>query len=140
MALRVVADVEQGVGRSVRDRDRLEELAGAGSLLVHDDAAAGLEDTVPAPLPALLSASVLSDSNVAVAARSAPTVTVQVPVPEQSPDQPVNDDPGAAVAVSVIGAAAKGAEHVGPQLIPPALELTVPEPLPALATVSVGPR
>src|SRR5262245_26451106 len=101
---------------------------------------AGLEVTVPSPFPAFASVSVLSVSNVAVATRSALIVRAQVPLPEQSPDQPTNDDPGAAVAVSCTGTAANGAEHVEPQLISFAPDMTVPEPLPVLATVRVLPR
>ena len=66
---------------------------------------AGLEVTAPTPFPAFVSVSVLSDSNLAVTARSEPIATVQVPVPEHGPDQPANDDPGAAVAVSETGTA-----------------------------------
>jgi hypothetical protein len=45
-----------------------------------------------------------------------------------------------AVAVSVTGTAAKGAEQVEPQTIPPGLDVTEPEPLPVLVTVTVLPR
>ena len=79
-------------------------------------------------------------TNLAVAARSALIVSVQVPMPEQAPDQPANLDPAEAVAVSVTGTAAKGAEHVEPQLIPAGLDVTEPEPLPVLATFRVLPR
>src|SRR5262245_21677658 len=101
---------------------------------------AGVELTVPVPLPARFSVSALSLSKVAVTARSALGVTVQAAAPEQAPDQPVNDEPGAAVAVSVTGTAANGAEQVGPQSIPPVPDFTVPAPLPFLATVNVLPR
>src|SRR5204862_497825 len=77
--------------------------------------------------------------NVAVTERAALIVNVQVPVPEQAPDQPTKDDPGEAVAVSLTGIAANGAEQVEPQLIPLGLEVTLPEPLPVLVTVSVLP-
>jgi len=49
----------------------------------------------------LATVSLLSLSNVAVAEWSALIVSEQVPVPEQSPDQPVKVEPDAAVAVSV---------------------------------------
>jgi len=101
---------------------------------------AGLELTEPEPLPAFATARVLSDSNVAVAAWSALIVSVQVPVPEQSPDQPVKVEPTEAAAVNVTGTAAKGAEQVEPQSMPAGLELTVPAPDPAFVTVSVLPR
>jgi hypothetical protein len=96
----------------------------------------GLDVTTPAPVPAVASASALSLSKVAVTARSAFTVTVQVAVPEQAPDQPVNDEPAAGVAVSVTGTEANGAEQVAPQAIPFGLEVTVPDPLPAVETVT----
>jgi hypothetical protein len=96
---------------------------------------AGSELTAPTPFPALASVSVLSASNLAVTARSEPIDTVQVPVPAQAPDQPTNDDPAAAVAVSLTATAApKAAEHVDPQLIPPGADVT--DPAPALATES----
>jgi hypothetical protein len=101
---------------------------------------AELEVTVPVPRPAFVSVSVLSVSNLAVAPRSALIVTVQGPVPEQAPDQPANDDPAEAVAVSVTGTAPKGTEQLEPQSIPFGVDATEPEPLPALATVRVLPR
>jgi hypothetical protein len=75
-------------------------------------------------------------ANVAVTDLAADIVTVQVPVPEQAPDQPVNMEPlaGAAVSVTLVPEA-YNAEHVVPQLIPATLEVTVPLPAPALATV-----
>src|SRR6266542_4490124 len=65
---------------------------------------------------------------------------MQVPAPVQSPDQPVKVEPTEAAAVNVTGTAAKGAEQVEPQSMPAGLEVTVPEPVPVLATVSVLPR
>jgi len=66
-------------------------------------------------------------------------VSVQVPVPEQSPDQPMNLEPAAALAVSVTGVPPLNcAVQVVPQLIPAGELVTVPEPLPDFATVSVG--
>src|SRR5436190_10081522 len=95
--------------------------------------------SAPLTLPAVGSGSALSPSNLAVAERSPLIVAVHVPVPEQAPDQPTKDDPGEAVAVSLTGIAANGAEQVEPQLIPLGLEVTLPEPLPVLVTVSVLP-
>jgi hypothetical protein len=98
---------------------------------------AGLEVTVPDPLPALANVSVLFVSNLAVAVRSALMARVHFPVPEQAPDQPAKDDPAEAAAVSVTGTAPNDAEHEEPQLIPFGLELTEPEPLPVLVTARV---
>jgi hypothetical protein len=98
---------------------------------------AGLKVTVPVPLPAFVNVSVLFVSNLAVAVRSALIVRVHFAVPEQAPDQPRKDEPGEGVAVRVTGTAAKGAEQVEPQLIPLGLDVTEPEPLPALVTASV---
>ena len=60
-------------------------------------------------------------------------------VPEHAPpDQPTNSDPLPAVAVSVTDEpSANCAEHVDPQSIPTGLEVTVPDPVPAVDTVSV---
>ena len=60
-------------------------------------------------------------------------------MPVQSPDQPVNLEPAAAVAFTVTDAPSwKVAEQVVPQLIPVGLDVTLPVPVPALVTVSVG--
>src|SRR5215468_5900140 len=101
----------------------------------------GDEVTVPLPVPARVTPSAKVDAvlNVAVTARAADIVTVQVPVPEQAPLQPVNDEPLAADAVSVTEAPlAMFALQVLPQLMPPVFDVTVPEPLPALDTVSAN--
>jgi hypothetical protein len=59
-------------------------------------------------------------------------VTLHVPLPEQAPVHPPNDEPVAAAAVSVTGVPLlKLAEQVEPQLIPSGLLVMVPEPLPA---------
>lgn len=65
--------------------------------------------------------------------------TWQAPAPAHAPLQPANAEPASGVAVSVIGVPpAKLAEQVAPQLIPAGALVTVPEPAPVLATVSVG--
>jgi hypothetical protein len=75
-------------------------------------------------------------AKVAVTDLAADIVTVQVPVPVQAPDQPVNMEPVAGAAVSVtLVPGAYTAPHAVPQLIPPTLEVTVPLPAPALATL-----
>src|SRR5258706_8860322 len=76
---------------------------------------------------------------VAVTAALAPRIIEQVPVPEQpAPDHPAKIEPDVPVAVSVTPVPeAKLPAHVGPQLIPVGLEVTVP--LPDLDTVSVNP-
>ena len=50
---------------------------------------AGLEVTAPSPFPAFVSVSALSDSNVAVTARSEPIATEQVPAPELAARYPL---------------------------------------------------
>jgi len=99
----------------------------------------GLDVTVPKPVPALLTVSVkVWIVNVAVTLRAADIATVHVPVPEQpAPLQPVNVEPAVGDAESVTDRLeSNDAEHVAPQLIPAGLDETVPEPVPALLTVS----
>ena len=75
---------------------------------------------------------------VAVTLLTASIVTVQVPAPLHAPLQPVKVEVASAVAVSVTEAfSVYSALHVDPQLMPPVLEVTVPPPVPALATVRV---
>lgn len=63
-------------------------------------------------------------------------VTMQEPVPEHAPDQPVNVDPLAAEADNVTDFPdSQFAEHVQPQLIRPSLPVTVPVPVPGFVTV-----
>ena len=64
-------------------------------------------------------------------------LTTQLPVPEQAPLQPLKllFDVGVAVNVTLVPLA-KLALQVAPQSMPAGLLLTVPEPAPALATVS----
>ena len=58
-------------------------------------------------------------------------VKLHVPVPWHAPDQPANEAPLAAVAVSVTAVpAAKDAVQVGAQLMPAGLLVTVPAALP----------
>src|SRR5436190_975784 len=59
------------------------------------------------------------------------------PVPEQSPDQPVNFEPEDAEAVSVTAAPlGNWNEQTGPQLTPDGELVTVPAPDPLLLTVN----
>src|SRR3989442_492253 len=75
----------------------------------------------------------------AVTVRACVMLTVHVPVPLQSPFQPVKVDPVAGMGVSVtLMPWSKGTvwvAHVGPQLIPAGLLVTVPLPLPVLVRV-----
>ncbi len=75
--------------------------------------------------------------NVAVTARAAVIASTQLPVPVQDPLQPAKVEPVVAAAVSVTDAPlAKLALQVVPQLMPPVFDVTVPAPVPFLATVS----
>src|SRR5438034_10837726 len=71
--------------------------------------------------------------------------TVHVPVPLQAgvppPLQPANVEPAAGVAVSVMAlpTPVKDAVQVPPQSMPPGALVTVPEPVPVLLAVIVGP-
>jgi hypothetical protein len=65
---------------------------------------AGLLATTPVPLPVFVTVRVkVFKVKVAVTARAASIVTLQVPVPEQVPDQPVKSESAAGVAVRVTG-------------------------------------
>ena len=68
------------------------------------------------------------------------SVSVQVPVPLQPPpDQPVNVEPDAGAAVSVmLVPLANDVEHVAPQSIPVGDDVTPPVPVPLFVTLSVG--
>ena len=77
-------------------------------------------------------------ANEAVTAWFAFIVSAHVPVPEQLPDQPVNFEPKAAAAVSVTAVPSLYcAVQAAPHEIPAGELVTVPEPDPALLTVSV---
>ncbi len=67
-------------------------------------------------------------------------VTVQPPVPEQPPpDQPVKVEPAAGLAASWTTVPARNASlQSGPQAIPAGVEVTVPAPVPVLATVTTA--
>ena len=76
-------------------------------------------------------------TNTAVTSRSAFIVSVQVPVPEQSPRQPANVEPAFADALSTIDVpTAASALQVEPQLMPP--PTTVPPPVPDFVTIRVA--
>jgi hypothetical protein len=75
--------------------------------------------------------------NVAVAELFAVNVRLQVPVPLQAPDHPLNVEPVAGVAVRVTAVPLLNpALQVVPQLMPVGLLVIVPAPKPALCTVS----
>src|SRR5438128_8721170 len=96
--------------------------------------------TVPLPVPALLTVSVLGcRSKLAVTVVVAVRVTVQEPVPEQPPPlQPVKMEPVAGAAVRVTAVPTEElAEQLAPRLMPTGALVTVPLPAPALLTVSV---
>jgi hypothetical protein len=105
---------------------------------------AGLEVTVPLPVPALV---IVRGNCRSVKAALTLLVwsicTVHVPVPlHPSPLQPVKLEPVSVLAVNVtLVPWSKGAviaRHVLPQVIPAGLEVTVPLPVPVLVTVSVN--
>jgi len=99
----------------------------------------GLAVTVPAPRSAFATASVYTSLNVAVTVRAAVIVTVHVFADAEShPDQPVNAEPDAAVAVRVtVVPLTYGSEQSAPQVIPAGFAVTLPEPRSAFVTVSV---
>ncbi len=107
---------------------------------------AGLLVTEPEPVPARDTDNVDSPGgggtlNVADTVRACVIDTVQVPVPEQAPDQPAKVLPVAGVAVSVTLVpcvkSAVSEPHVLPQLMPDGLLVTEPLPVPLLVTVRV---
>ena len=73
---------------------------------------------------------------VAVTARAAVIVTVQLPAPTQLPPQPTKVEPEAGAAVKVTTVLmVNDAEHVAPHAMPAGVLVTVPLPAPALVTV-----
>jgi len=99
----------------------------------------GVLTTVPVPAPALVRVSVSGcRANVAVTEVAALMVTVQVPVPEQPPLQPLNVEPatGAAVNVTTVPVV-KACEQVVPHESPAGELVTMPLPVPDFVTLSV---
>jgi len=98
---------------------------------------AGVLETVPAPVPDLVTVSVnVVGMNVAVTLRFADMPTVQVPVPEQAPDQPEKVEPLPADAERMtVVSDTNDATQVEPQLMPEGALVTVPVPVPAFVTV-----
>jgi hypothetical protein len=102
----------------------------------------GEDVTVPLPVPPLVTDSGHVPAevvvNVAVTDLAALIVTVQVgALPLHSPPQPAKVIPLPAAAVKVtLDSAAKLAEQVLPQAIPAGADVTVPVPVPFLATVN----
>ena len=95
----------------------------------------GVLDTVPVPVPDLLTFSVNVGTNVAETATSEVNVTVHEPVPEQTePLQPANTDPDAATGVKVTAVPElKAAAQDAPQLMPTGALVMVPAPAPLKA-------
>ena len=90
----------------------------------------GLDETVPVPVRLTLSVQIFT--NVAVTPRSLFMVTEQVPVPEQSPDQPEKRQPDAAVAVNETDVPVSNVAVVDvpeESEIPEGLDETLPEPV-----------
>ena len=101
--------------------------------------AAGLEVTVPLPLPIFCTVNVLA-ANVAVTVLLDVIGISQMPaVLVQAPPHPRNREPDAATAVSVsVRSTPIVAVQVDPQLMPGCVdEVTVPAPLPTFVTVKV---
>ncbi len=99
----------------------------------------GLDVTVPAPVPALVTvnANVVAELlNVAVTERAAVIDTVQVLVPVHAPLQPANVEPVAAARRQRHRRAAGSTTlHMcSPQFTPDGDDVTVPLPAPALVT------
>jgi len=100
--------------------------------------AAGDEVTVPEPLPPSPTLSVaMLTLKVAPTVCAPETVTVQEPVPEQTPPlQPAKLDPLAGTAANVRTVPVfTFTPHVATQLIKAGVEVTRPEPVPLMATV-----
>src|SRR5262245_45133655 len=103
---------------------------------------AGLDVTLPLPLPALLTVSgncCWATANVAVTVVLVVKVMAQGPVPVQAPLHPPKTEPAAGAALRVTGVpAANGSVQSAPQSMPVGLDVTVPLPAPALATERRG--
>ena len=128
-------DVASGVAVSVTDvPTEYGSLQSPGHVIP-----AGLEVTVPDPVPAIVTASVFGGmrSNVAVQLRAAFIVTLPS-VQSASPLHPANVDPDAGAGMSVTGVPSSyDSVQSLPQLIPAGLVVTVPEPVPVFDTVRV---
>jgi len=102
----------------------------------------GADVTVPVPGPALVTVRTCwTMAKLAVTLVALLMVTEHGPVPAQpaTPDQPVNDDPAAGVAVRrTLEPTLKLEAQVAPQLIPAGVEVTVPLPAPLRVTVSAA--
>jgi hypothetical protein len=92
---------------------------------------AGLDDTVPVPVPFLVTVSVACTvENMAVTAIGLVMVTLQPPVPEQAPPQPRKVAPGLGAAVSVTFVpCAKSSLQSAPQAMPAGVDVTAPAPV-----------
>src|SRR5512139_3986969 len=86
----------------------------------------GFDVTLPPPVPVLVTVRRLS-TNVAVTVFAVSIVSEHVPVPVQSPPQPVNALPFAGVAVRTTGVLAASVSLQSlPQLMPAGADVTVP--------------
>jgi hypothetical protein len=96
----------------------------------------GVELTWPEPVPCFETVRRNEfGAKVAVTERPWPMVSWQLPVPEQSPDQPANTEPASGVAASVTTVPASKFAVQPEQVVPAGLRLTFPEPVPAVDTV-----
>jgi hypothetical protein len=92
---------------------------------------------LPATLMENAALPVLASTYAAVTVWAADMVTEHVPVPEQAPLQPLNVLPAAGCAFrETTVPLAKFAEQTLAQLMPAVLLVTVPDPVPALPSVS----
>jgi len=98
---------------------------------------AGDEVTVPLPVPLLPAVTVYwITSKLAVTVFAALMVTEQLPKPAHAPDQPVKVEVASVAAVRfTTGAGGEVPAQVLPQLMPVGDDVTVPPPVPPLATV-----
>jgi hypothetical protein len=110
--------------------------------VVPQEIPAGELATVPVPVPLLATVRVNGPGfavKFALTDFAASMVTLHAPVPLHAPLQPANVEPESGVAVkSTTVPFAKLAEHVAPQEIPEGALVTVPVPVPLLATVRVN--